>query len=364
MPARNEIRILCVSLVILAATESSALSDDAPRRIAVLIGVNRYDNRNFEDLSYAERDMEELAKVLQGSYDVRLLLGSGAHDRPRATKANLEKTMEALFASRLTKNDVALIAFSGHGQQMPVRDADGRQHNEPYFCPADAVPTDPATLFNVSQLISRLGECGAGTNLLLVDACRNDPDSTRGRGIEGDVAISLPKGMGVFFSCSQGEKALESAKAGGGHGLFFYYVLQGFRQESTRNARGEVTWDRLIAYVKDKVQEDGPRLTGLETTRQTPHTIANLGRSPVLIDGRSPLEVPKQARLICELGPCECSIRDVWISPDKKRVVALNRGLPASEVSAGRNPVVPSISIWDVDARRQIRVITLDSELA
>src|SRR5437870_3881067 len=84
---------------------------------------------------------------------------------------------------------------------MLAEKRNGQTHDEPFFCPRDAVPGDPATMLNLSKLIERLGERGGGANLLLVDACRNDPDPTRGRGIDGEVVSNLPKGMAVFFSC-------------------------------------------------------------------------------------------------------------------------------------------------------------------
>jgi tetratricopeptide (TPR) repeat protein len=263
-------------------TFSPARGAETGKRLALLIGVNRYDNRNLADLEYAERDVAELSKALANSYQVQLLLGSAADENRRATRANVEAALDRLFNSGLTKDDMVLIAVAGHGQQC-TSTHDGQKHDEPFFCPRDAVPGDPATLVNLSRLIERLGDRGGGTNLLLVDACRNDPDPSRGRGIDGDLVYSLPKGMAVFFSCSKGERAQESAKAGGGHGLFFNYVLEGLTNESIRNTRRELRWERLVAYVKDKMEEEAPKLLSPGATVQTPHEVANLARSPVVL---------------------------------------------------------------------------------
>jgi hypothetical protein len=266
---------------------ATAEPQTSPRRIALLVGINQYDNRNLQNLEYAERDVTELARILKDSYTVHLLLGSapraGDHS---ATKANLEQTIKKILASNLAKEDIVLLAFSGHGQQVSVKKNDGQTRDEPFYCPKDAVPGDPATMLNLSTLIEDLGIRGGGTNLLLVDACRNDPDPSRGRGIDGEVALNLPKGMAIFFSCSKGEKARETAKAGKGHGLFFHYVLEGLRSEKTRNGKGEVTWEQLVPYVKEKVQMEGPRLLG-EAVSQSPHSVANLVLSPILLDAQS-----------------------------------------------------------------------------
>jgi tetratricopeptide (TPR) repeat protein len=253
------------------------------KRVALLIGVNRYDNRNLANLEFAERDVEELSRMLKDSYKVRMLLGSTPDESARATKPNVDKALDELFQSGLTKDDTVFIAVAGHGQQLTA-ERDGLKHDEPFFCPRDAVPGDAKTMLNLSQLIERLGERGGGTNLLLVDACRNDPDPTRGRGIDGDVVLSLPKGMAVFFSCSKGERAQESPKAGGGHGLFFHYVLEGLRADAARNSKGELRWERLVAFVKDKLEEDAPNLLGPGVPVQTPHEVANLARSPIVLE--------------------------------------------------------------------------------
>jgi tetratricopeptide (TPR) repeat protein len=254
---------------------------DVGRRLAILIGVNRYSNRNLPDLEFAEQDVQELSRLLTPVYKVRLLLGS-ATGVNHASKANIVRAFEDLFRSNPSKDDTILIALAGHGQQLQV-ERNGHKGDEPFFCPRGAVPSDPSTLINLSELIERLAERGGGTNLLMVDACRNDPDPTRGRGIDGELVSQLPAGMAVFLSCSKGEKARESKNAGGGHGLFFHYVLQGMSGPGGRDSQGEVSWDHLVAYVKDRVIYDGPKLLGNATVIQTPRALGNLGRSPILL---------------------------------------------------------------------------------
>jgi tetratricopeptide (TPR) repeat protein len=264
-----------------------AAPPDSPRRIAVLVGINAYENRNLDNLEFAERDVEGLAKLLDNSYQVELLLGSAPRNSAQSpTKENLERTIKKVLALGLTKNDTVLLAFAGHGEQIAAKRENGQTRSEPFYCPKDAIPNQPSTMLNLSELIEDLAAKGGGTNLLLVDACRNDPDPTRGRGIDGDMVLSLPKGMAIFFSCSKGEKAQETRKLGGGHGLFFHFVLEGLRSDETRNEDGEVTWEQLVPFVKRKVQREGPRLLGA-TIKQTPHTLANLGLSPVILDAES-----------------------------------------------------------------------------
>jgi hypothetical protein len=251
------------------------------RRLALLVGINQYRNRNLEDLEFAENDVRELYQLLRGKYQARLLLGS-ASGRDRATRKNIEDAIDQLLAGGLAKEDTVLIALSGHGVQAPATNAEGVRRDEPFYLPVDGIPGDPKTLVNLSRLMEKLAERGGGANLVLIDACRNDPDPSRGRGIDGEVATSIPKGMAVFFSCSRGEKARESEKAGS-HGLFFYFVLQGLRSTETRNGHGDVTWERLVNYVKEKMEAEGSKFLSPGTAVQVPHDVTNLGRAPVLL---------------------------------------------------------------------------------
>ncbi len=254
----------------------------AGKKIALLVGVNEYSNRRLPNLQYAERDMTDLAEVLRNAgFEVRLLLGS-SKGNDEATRPNIDRAVDDVLKG-VGKRDTVLFALSGHGQQFAVKDKE-----EPFFCGKDAAPTDPATLVSLSAVLRKLDDKGGGTNLLLVDACRTDPDPNKGTrgGIDGSRVESLGEGTAVFFACSKRQKARETDKAGGGHGVFFYHVLEGLKgaAEAT-NGKGDVTWERLVPYVKSRVQDDFPTwFPNLDDDeRQRPHAIGNLVEDPILV---------------------------------------------------------------------------------
>src|SRR5258707_12737213 len=87
-----------LALVALAALLPLALpAADPPaagKKVALLVGVNDYDNRKLDNLRYAERDMTDLAALLKDAgFSVRLLLGSAAGD-DRATKKNIDSAFD------------------------------------------------------------------------------------------------------------------------------------------------------------------------------------------------------------------------------------------------------------------------------
>jgi formylglycine-generating enzyme required for sulfatase activity len=163
-----------------------------------------------------------------------------------------------------------VLAFAGHGLQFQgAADA--------YFCPADARPfaDEAATMVSVSQVYRELEKSFAGVKVLFVDACRNDPDPGRGRGVDGDNSPPPPKGVAALFSCSAGEKAYEHRELR--HGVFFHSVLDGLRGKAS-DGDGKVTWDALQAHVCSQVPE--LMKTHLPDRAQQPNLKADLVGSP------------------------------------------------------------------------------------
>jgi TPR repeat protein len=296
---------LCLPVVLLAAVVflpprgvkgQAVLAPVAEKgkKHALLIGVRNYASIKFETLKYTENDVEELARILssRGGFTVRLLTTTrgekNSADAPTAD--NVRAAIRALLA-RKTRDDLLLVALSGHGIQARLKDGD-----ESFFCPSDAQLNDSDTLVSLTKLVKDLDACGAGIKLLLADACRNEPDA--GRNVDVDTLPRLPSGTAALFSCKSGERAFETAKLGKGHGVFFYHVLQGLRGKA-RDARGAVTWTRLAEHVTDAVSEDVPRLIG-GGARQTPEWKVNFtGKSPVLLP---PLSISPEAEKLFQLA--------------------------------------------------------------
>jgi Caspase domain len=276
---------------------SRAVEEDAPKKFALLVGVNRSEMRVFANhpLQFAERDVQELAAVLKDhGFTVRTLTGQ------EATKSNINNALRTVLNGRTAK-DVVVLGLAGHGVQMPleddrgkpVRDEHGRELSDAYFCPVNAVFGRGSTMISLTRLIERLDREG-GINLLLVDSCRDNPDLYRGatRSLSGDELIGrLPANSAILFSCSTGQQALEHTKAGGGHGVFFYHIIEGLRGAAADPQTGEVGWNDLVAYVCKRVNStareldpDGARLANERSggLLQTPHQLTNLVAMPVL----------------------------------------------------------------------------------
>src|SRR5262245_23312368 len=213
------------------------------RNLALLVGVKKY-QKPLDSLEFTENDVLELGKRLEDAdYKTIILCDSnGAKDKAlRPTKDNIRAQLKALLKD-CTKNDTVLLALAGHGVQLDEKD-----ERRSYFCPGDAKADDKATLIALDELYKELDKSPAGVKFVLVDACRNNPAQGRG----ANEVVRPPKGIIAMYSCSEGQRAYETATYK--HGLFFHYVLEALRTEENQNERGDVTWDRLAGYVSRHV---------------------------------------------------------------------------------------------------------------
>lgn len=273
-------------------------SIEVVRKVALLVGVNVYEKRGLANspLNFAERDIDKMAEqLLKNHFEVTILKGS-SHGESKATSKNIYAALTKILKG-INADDIVLVGFAGHGMQLPlldkngksITDRSGRPLEDAYFCPVDARKTDPDTLISLTKLVERLENEG-GINLVMVDACRDNPDPGRSaRSISGnELNGRLPANTAIVFSCSAGQQALETKDAGGGHGVFFYHVLKGLKGDAA-NRKGKVTWNGLISYVQenvnDKASEWFPDRAKFAPNKmlQTPHELRNLVRVPVLV---------------------------------------------------------------------------------
>jgi hypothetical protein len=134
--------------------------------------------------------------------------------------------------------------------------------------------------------------------------------------------------MAALFSCAAGQLSHETVKLGGGHGIFFHYVLEGLRGKA-RTHDDDVTWDDLTVYVKRQVPRAALEVIG-EGAQQSPHLVANLaGESPVL--RRLPRVVKKDSPPVEE--------KDT--PAPKKEVVKKEEKPPASESPPAESKPTP-----------------------
>ena len=146
-------------LMIAAAYLFLVTSAHAETRVALVIGNSAY--KHAPALANPRNDAEGMAAALRRlKFDV--LAGTDL-DKPA-----MEKLLRA-FAQKLATADVALVFYAGHGLQVHERNylvpVDGKLEQETDLA-FEAVPLD---------LVQGLMEQGQRTNIMILDACRDNP---------------------------------------------------------------------------------------------------------------------------------------------------------------------------------------------
>jgi tetratricopeptide (TPR) repeat protein len=241
---------------------STPLARGAERRTkgenyAFLVGVGDYDVQELKPLKYASNDIKGFYQALLDSgFRKENIVLMNEEQKPRFLPEGKKIRGEfTRFLARLEKEDTVIVAFSGHGVQF-------KNNKTSYFCPLDTKLKDRSSLIALDWVYSRLAKSPARRKLLLVDACRNDPQSdlpgSKGALRKGSLRklVShnqpVPKRIVALFSCTAGQKAFEHPDLK--HSVFFYYLIQGWKGRAA-NGDGEVTFDGLAAFAKKKTKD-------------------------------------------------------------------------------------------------------------
>lgn len=286
-------------------------------RYAVLVGVEDYEHADLRSpqLEYSVDDATELAEVLRG-YGYRVVVltdDTGASDpRLKPTRGNIDKAVRQAVG-KCQRDDTLLVGLAGHGLQFAGE-------KEAYFCPIDARPfqRDRESLVSIKSLYDSMESSFAGAKFVLVDACRNDPDPSRGRDALSPDTVPPPRGVGVLFSCSPGERAFENEELK--HGIFFYHVIQRLRSGGPAG----VGYYDLSGHLGSQVTQTSLRLAGLP---QTFNQQGNVYGAPLIVPPRPaeaddpPRELTNSLGMQLRLIPAG----EFWMGSTDSQVAAAKR---------------------------------------
>ncbi|HLY54063.1 MAG TPA: caspase family protein [Stellaceae bacterium] len=199
-------RGLTVALVLLAmlagigvpaAAAGAAAPAASGKRIALVIGNSAY--RNVGPLPNTANDARLIARTLQAAGFT--LIGNGPEidlDKPAFERAVQE------FGQRVVGADIALFYYAGHGMQVA---------GENWLIPVDANPTTQRDLdfqmVDAGLVLKQMEGAGTKLNLIVLDACRNNPFLSRGiRGSAGGLAeMQAPEGTLISYATQPGNVA-------------------------------------------------------------------------------------------------------------------------------------------------------------
>jgi uncharacterized protein (TIGR02145 family) len=193
--------ILIFTILILVL---SVFAQNGDKRIALIIGNAAY--KHGGALKNPVNDAELMASTLRG-FGFEVI---------QKNNANL-KTMQlatADFTNRIPNYDVALFFYAGHGIQVK---------GENYLIPVDAKMESEVMAqfeaFNINFINNAFTENAKNMNIMILDACRNDPFRSWMRGgTRGFKAVSnQAAGTIIAYATREGETASDGS---GNNGLF------------------------------------------------------------------------------------------------------------------------------------------------
>jgi hypothetical protein len=169
----------------------------AENRVALVVGNASY--RNVPSLANSASDARLMASTLK-TLGFKIVGGGAQIDLDKTAFDSAVRT----FGSQLQGADVGLFYYAGHGLQ--VRGAN-------YLVPVGANPKREADvdfeLEDVALVLRQMEASGTRLNLVMLDACRNNPFGGRGlRAIASGLAqMRAPQGTLISFATQPGNVA-------------------------------------------------------------------------------------------------------------------------------------------------------------
>jgi hypothetical protein len=176
------------------------------KRVALVIGNGRYGDAPLANPANDARAIAASLKPL--GFDVSLLLEADRPGMERAVRAFAEKA----------RGGVALFYFAGHGMQV---------EGENYLIPVGAdIASEGEVRYEavaVGRVLDNLRYADSALNIIILDACRNNPLKRSTRSVARGLAhIAAPKGTIISYSTAPGEVAVDGT---GQHSPFAKAIL-------------------------------------------------------------------------------------------------------------------------------------------
>lgn len=183
----------------------------AEERVALVIGNGAY--KNVSALANPMNDAADIAQTLRA-------LEFEVIERSNLDRKKMAEAIR-LFGGKLDNSSVGLFYYAGHGLQVG-----GQNYLLPLNAPIATADEVPYESISVNRVLAKMETARNGLNIMILDACRNNPFQGRGgfRSVNTGLArINAPTGSLIVYATAPGEKASDGV---GRNGLFTKHLLQ------------------------------------------------------------------------------------------------------------------------------------------
>lgn len=167
-------------------------------KMALVIGNSRYSGGR--ELLNTSNDARLMASTLTG-------LGFTVTEQHDLSRTQLDAAVSA-FATRLPAGAVAFVYYAGHGMQL-----DGGNYLTPVDMPVTGMSAAKLHSYALNTLLDALGKSKSAINVVVLDACRNNPfqpgAAVRYRSLQnlGLKPLKAPRGTLIAYSTLPGQQA-------------------------------------------------------------------------------------------------------------------------------------------------------------
>jgi TPR repeat protein len=276
----------------IAPTAGPSARPGAPQRLALVIGNGKYKD---SPLINPPNDARAMASALSdiGFQVIKL------------EDASLKQMSAAVrdFGDRLRKGGgVGLFFYAGHGIQIrgknflvPV-DAEIQREDEVQYASFDA-----------NEILDKMEAAGNGTNIMILDACRNNPFARSFRSAATGLAqMDAPVGSYISFATAPGRVASDGS---GANGLYTQHLIENIRHPGLKiedvfkkarvavmndSAGQQIPWDNSsltgdFYFVPPSATASAPAVTASEPpSKPAPATPESSGKTASTAPSPSP----------------------------------------------------------------------------
>lgn len=247
---------------------------------AIVIAVEKYQDKKISSVQYAENDAKEFAGALgqHGFHDSDITLLISEH----ATKTRIESTFRTILR-KLDKDGQLFVFYAGHG----FSDA-----NNNYITCHDTVYTDlTSTSVRLQSVFNHVRKSTCQRVIFFLDSCHSGLDIDESmRGMLSEMTDEEFQNFCkesqyhvVFASCHHDESSFSSSSLK--HGIWTYHIIEALNASNKRalERRVYLTTSSLQNFLSKEVPLT---LKNTFTSRknQTPRLWGNLSREFIIAD--------------------------------------------------------------------------------
>lgn len=214
-----------------AEVEKNTDPANGARRVALVIGNTAYQTAPLKN---PVNDARAVAQALSE-------LGFEVTSRENLSQNDMKRAIRA-FGEKARNSSVRLVYYAGHGMQV---------NGENYLIPVDASFRNEQEVeyeaVNAGFVLAQMEDTGNSLNIVILDACRNNPFARNFRSMtRGLAAINAPSGTLIAYATAPGSVASDGE---GSNGLYTQELLRHLR---TPGINVEEVFKRVRIGVRDK----------------------------------------------------------------------------------------------------------------